>query len=429
MQKSLAELPKFLFSIAFIIIVIGSYVIVAQTPITGEWKANTRSEKKHGDLRDSVSRTDGKIHISFERSRGDNRRSQHGSSFAYSELQGLTADQTQNGPVRFRLVREAGTVEAEGTFVNGKGSGTFTFIPDQGYLGAMTARGFDFARSSSKHPEDASERQFSAALLNVTTALADDLEKLEQVLDNENVTPATFRRTLQELGASVVQTYPYWSVANWKPDAPAGDESTQFLDRRSLAHTYRLDQHRAGFRADRVAQLVHVAEGDMVEALGDRAGALQVLGIARRRQGGEGPPMERPGAGNHPHLLRMAADVVVAARQLQGAFDGLGPGVAEEHLVGEGMGDQPLGKAPALRDLVEVGDVPQLGALLLQRLHQVGVGVAERVHRDARREVEESSPVRREEIGAFAALESEVGARIGLHQGVAHEPTPITVSQ
>ena len=50
---------------------------------------------------------------------------------------------------------------------------------------------------------------------------------LEQVLPNENVTPATFRRSLQELGASVVQTYPYWSVANWKPDAPAGDEGTQ----------------------------------------------------------------------------------------------------------------------------------------------------------------------------------------------------------
>lgn len=48
---------------------------------------------------------------------------------------------------------------------------------------------------------------------------------LEQVLDNDNVTPATFRRTLQELGASVVQTYPYWSVANWTPDSEG--EGTQ----------------------------------------------------------------------------------------------------------------------------------------------------------------------------------------------------------
>ncbi len=179
MQKSLAELPKFLFSVAFIIFIFGSYVIVAQTPITGEWKANTRSDKKDGDRHDSVARFDGKIHISFERSRGDRNKSQHGSSFDYADLQGLTADQTQNGPVRFRLVREAGTVDAEGTFVNGKGSGTFTFSPDAGYLSAMSARGFDFARSSSKRPEAAEERQFSAALVNVTTALADDLRSVD----------------------------------------------------------------------------------------------------------------------------------------------------------------------------------------------------------------------------------------------------------
>jgi hypothetical protein len=178
MQVSLAGLPKFLFSIAFIVIVIGSYVIVAQTPITGEWKANTRSSEKEGVVRD-MGRTDGKIHISFERSRGDKHKSQHGSSFDYSDLQGLTADQTQNGRVSFRLVREAGTVEAEGTFVNGKGSGTFRFIPDAGYLAAMSARGFDFTRSGSKHPEAAEERQFSAALVNVTTALADDLRSVD----------------------------------------------------------------------------------------------------------------------------------------------------------------------------------------------------------------------------------------------------------
>ncbi|CAN5321857.1 hypothetical protein BH20ACI2_BH20ACI2_11260 [soil metagenome] len=183
MRKSLAELPKFLFGIVFIIIVIGSYVIVAQTPITGEWKANTRPEKSVNTHSDVVVRSDktggDKLHISFERSRGDRNTSQHGSSFAYSDLQGLTADQTQNGRVGFRLVREAGTVECEGTFVNGKGSGTFTFIPDPGYLSAMNARGFDFARSSSKHTEAAEERLFSAALLNVTTALADDLRSVD----------------------------------------------------------------------------------------------------------------------------------------------------------------------------------------------------------------------------------------------------------
>ena len=185
MRKSLAELPKFLSGIVFIIIVIGSYVIVAQTPITGEWKANTRSSKKNGEMRESAVREDGKIHLSFERTRGEKSRMQHGSSFAYSEIQGLTPEQTQNGRVSFRLVREAGTVECEGTFVNGVGSGTFRFTPDPGYLSAMSSRGFDFTKSDSKHRDGArhqesiEDRQFSAALLNVTTALADDLKSVD----------------------------------------------------------------------------------------------------------------------------------------------------------------------------------------------------------------------------------------------------------
>ncbi len=97
-----------------------------------------------------------------------------GSSFNYEDLQGLSRDQTQNGKVSFRLVREAGTVECEGSFVNGKGSGTFRFLPDPGYLGAMRSRGFDFTKAS-KHDRSVEDKQLSAALINVTTALADDL--------------------------------------------------------------------------------------------------------------------------------------------------------------------------------------------------------------------------------------------------------------
>jgi hypothetical protein len=42
---------------------------------------------------------------------------------------------------------------------------------------------------------------------------------LQRVVPNENMTTAKFREILQDLGASVVETYPHWSVANWKqPD-------------------------------------------------------------------------------------------------------------------------------------------------------------------------------------------------------------------
>jgi hypothetical protein len=42
---------------------------------------------------------------------------------------------------------------------------------------------------------------------------------LERVVPNENMTTARFREVLQDLGAAVVENYPYWSVANWTKPA------------------------------------------------------------------------------------------------------------------------------------------------------------------------------------------------------------------
>jgi len=156
-----------LLSFLFIVIVIGKIVIVAQAPITGIWTANTRDEKEAN-----------KINLNLERrSTNGSGRNQMGQTYDFSDFQGLTRDQTQNGKVSFRLVREAGTIQCDGEFVSGKGSGTFTFTPNQSFVDAMRSRGFDFAKPNSKHggDEDANDRLFSAAALNVTTALADDL--------------------------------------------------------------------------------------------------------------------------------------------------------------------------------------------------------------------------------------------------------------
>jgi len=158
-----------LLAFAFIVIVIGKYVIVAQQKeITGDWKADARPEKQEDS---------GKIHISFERATA-NGRNQNSSNYSLDELQGLSCDQTQNGRVNFRLIREAGTVECEGTFTNGKGFGTFRFTPNQTYLSAMKSRGFDFEQSARKNDGDVESRILSAALINVTTALADDLKSV-----------------------------------------------------------------------------------------------------------------------------------------------------------------------------------------------------------------------------------------------------------
>lgn len=169
MRKFLVGPSINLLSIAFIIIVIGKLVIVAQSPITGEWKADARPDK--------VGR-EGKIQLNISRKTDGEHKNQFGSGFDYSELQGLTREQVQNGRVSFRLVREAGTINFEGSFTDGKGSGTFTFTPDSGYLAAMRSRGFDFEKSKHKNDDGIEGRLLSAALINVTTALADDLKSV-----------------------------------------------------------------------------------------------------------------------------------------------------------------------------------------------------------------------------------------------------------
>jgi hypothetical protein len=165
MSKNLQILIRFAFALA--IIVIGNYVIVvAQTTLSGDWKAEVKSEKSPD-----------KLYLSFERRTEKGGRNQHGSSFNYSDLQGLSREQAQaGGAVKFSLVREAGTIECEGNFANGKGAGTFRFTANPQFVSAMKTRGFDFeADTSRRRSQNIEERLFSAAMVNVTTALADDL--------------------------------------------------------------------------------------------------------------------------------------------------------------------------------------------------------------------------------------------------------------
>ena len=150
---------------AFIVIAIGSYVIVAQSAITGTWEASIKEKSPD------------KIQLSLERRTDSGGRNQNGTSYSFSELQGLSREQATNGRVSFRLVRDAGTIECEGTFVNGRGSGTFTFVPNRGYVDAMLSRGFDMEKGwkDNDHQQTLDEKLLSAAMLNVSIALADDL--------------------------------------------------------------------------------------------------------------------------------------------------------------------------------------------------------------------------------------------------------------
>ena len=149
-------------SLAVIVIVFGKWVIVAQE--TGKWKGEYWTERAET------------IQLSFNKKA--EKRSQMGTSFKIAELQGVTvADLTgSNTPVRFSIVRDAGTIACEGTFNDRKGSGDYRFTTDPGFLSAMKSRGFDFEKSDMREGGSTlTDRLFSAALLNVTVALADDL--------------------------------------------------------------------------------------------------------------------------------------------------------------------------------------------------------------------------------------------------------------
>ena len=152
------------FMLAVVICLLATVTTTAQQPITGRWTASTYDNP-------------GRINLNFDRRTERGGRSQHGQTYDFSDLQGLTAEQARaGGLVRFSLSREAGRIDCEGSFQNGKGSGTFVFTGNQSFLAAMKSRGFDLERHSGiNHPSDADDRLFVATTLNITTALADDL--------------------------------------------------------------------------------------------------------------------------------------------------------------------------------------------------------------------------------------------------------------
>jgi hypothetical protein len=143
----------------------GQGTTTGQATTTGEWKA-------------TVSKDNSKINLSLERRTERGGHNQMGQTYEFSDFQGLSRETAINGgPARFSLVREAGRIDLEGTFQNGKGSGTFTFTGNPSFVSAMKTRGFDFEdRSNNRHDDD--DRLFAATTLNVTTALADDLNSL-----------------------------------------------------------------------------------------------------------------------------------------------------------------------------------------------------------------------------------------------------------
>jgi hypothetical protein len=158
---------RYLLVLSFLVIASGSGVSHAQTTLTGEW---TGAFDPSG--RDQ-------LYISFQRQPEKGAKKQPVTTYTYdlADWKGLSREQARgSGPANFSLTREAGTVECEGSFQNGQGSGTFRFTANQNFIAAMRSRGIDFEkRSPSGDERSVQDRLFAATILNVTTALADGL--------------------------------------------------------------------------------------------------------------------------------------------------------------------------------------------------------------------------------------------------------------
>ena len=88
---------------------------------------------------------------------------------ARAKLLGLTPAQmssTSGGNVRFQLRRDAGTLDCEGWFRDGQGSGHFVFTPDAGFATELARRGVGTPTR---------EQQFHLALHDAGFALLDEL--------------------------------------------------------------------------------------------------------------------------------------------------------------------------------------------------------------------------------------------------------------
>jgi hypothetical protein len=138
------------------------------------------------------------------------------------------------------------------------------------------------------------------------------------------------------------------------------------------------------------------------------------LGIAGGRQRRDGAAVEGLLV-DHDLGALDALVVAVLARDLDRAFVRLEAGIAEEDVGQAGDLAQLGGQALLQGRAVVVGGVDQLAHLLLQRGHQLGVGVSQRVDRDAGERIEVLLAVGVPDPAASAVRQGHRQAAVGLH--------------
>ncbi len=177
----------------------GNGTVIAQTALTGQWTAKVYDGAPKKDREDNQewNQTNGRdsIQINLTRRTGKSENN-FGSSIPYADFEGLTRDAAlgTNPNIIFHLTREAGKIDFQGAFQDGRGAGNFTFTPNQTFVSALRSRGF---------AEMTEEQMFAATTLNVTTKAVDDLRNAGFKLTFDDVFKAVIFKITPEFIAEM----------------------------------------------------------------------------------------------------------------------------------------------------------------------------------------------------------------------------------
>ena len=151
---------------------------------------------------------------------------------------------------------------------------------------------------------------------------------------------------------------------------------------------HQFDQNTGGVRADRLLDGFEIAMRHLIETIHRRAEAFEIFRRAGRRQRRQRAAMEGAFESDDAVAFGMPLGELIVAHELDDAFHRLGAGITEEDQVGKAVLTQARRQPLAVGALEQVRHVPEPGRLLLKRFDQMRMRMTERIHRDARSEVE-----------------------------------------
>jgi hypothetical protein len=139
---------------------------------TGTWSIERSFDSRSG----SAARTDA-LHLQLEYHRttaNSNEQWSESRSVPIGEFRGITMDVLNaRGHKTFDVVRDAGTIHADGTFADGHGAGTWTFEPSGSFSGQLQRRGIGAPNAQQQFDLGMADFKFST----LDTLLADGFQR------------------------------------------------------------------------------------------------------------------------------------------------------------------------------------------------------------------------------------------------------------